>query len=487
MAYPKYVPHWVGGKEFVPRRGAFLDKYDPARGIVLTKVVKGTAAHVRRAIQLARAAYPLWKGVSVVARGEVLRRAAFLLHEKREEIAEIVARECGKARKDAKGEVDAAYECALFFAGEGRRYFGEVLSTAHQHRSVSLVRESIGVGALLTPFNNPFAGIVWKAFPALLCGNAVVIKAHEDTPYAPILLAKILGLAGVPKGAVAVVQGEGGTVGKALVADPHIRFVSLTGSVETGRSILKETANRLAKVSIEAGGKNPFVVCDDADLDRAATLAVQSAFIDAGQRCAAGSRVIVFDAVYDKFKERFLKKVNALRVGVEDGDDFGALINEKRLKGILASVSGAVQRGAALLAGGFRYTDSRRRRGYFLAPTVLENAGPQDEISRRELFGPVTCLYRVKNLRQAIALANDAELKLTGAIHTGSINRAHTFIREYEGGVVRVNGPTHGSEPHMPFGGRGLSGNGWREPGTKALEFYSEWKQVSIDYDPEKV
>lgn len=487
MNYPEKIFHFIDNKDVKPTSKKFFPKINPATGEIFSMVARGDGRDVEKALKLADGAYGPWSSIPVIKRAEILREAVFLIRVKKEELVDIVSKESGKSRKDAALEVGAAIECGFFFAGEGRRYSGEILQSTVLNRLIYMIRQSIGVGVLITPFNNPSAGIAWKLFPALLCGNTVVIKSHEYTPYVAIWYAKIFKEVGLPSGVISILQGLGAEVGAPLVEDRRVKFVSMTGSVETGKKILKLTASRLVKVSIEAGGKNPFVVCDDADLEKAASLAVVSAFVDGGQRCAAASRIIVFDKVYKEFKKLFLAKVCGLKVGTSDTDDYGAIISEKRLKEILVDLKRAENLSAVFLSGGSRLEGETHRGGYFIAPTVLERVSPQDEISRKELFGPVVILYRAKNFDEALRIANDSEFKLTGAIHTSSIHRAQEFIKRYEAGVVRVNGPTHGSEPHMPFGGVGLSGNGWREPGNKALDFYSEWKQVSVEYDSEKI
>ena len=482
MNYPKQIFSWISDREARPASGEKFPKLTPATGEVLGWVAAGGEKDAAKAVASAVAAFPAWSATPVVKGSEILREAALLMKSRAEELAEIVALESGKSKKDARGEVAAAVECGLFFAGEGRRFSGEILPSANPNRRVELRRMPAGVGALVTPFNNPAAGIAWKLFPALLCGNAVIIKSHELTPFTAIWFAKVFKEAGLPSGVLSVLQGSGREVGAPLVKDPAVRFVSFTGSVKTGQFILRATADRLAKVSIESGGKNPFVVCDDADLEKAATVAAQAAFVDAGQRCVAASRIIVFASVYERFKKLFLQKVKALRVGTADTDDYGAIISEDRMKAILRAVAGAVKRRAVVLAGGHRLTDAAHAKGFFIAPTVLERVKPDDPISQEELFGPVLCLYKAKDFKEALALANNSKFKLSGAIHTRDMSSAEPIIRGYESGVARVNGPTHGSEPHMPFGGVGLSGNGWREPGRQALDFYAEWKQISIDY-----
>lgn len=481
MKYPANIPHWIGDREITGAASAALVKRNPATGEELCRVTRGAARDAERAVRAASAAFPAWAGTPVARRAEIIREAALLMRSRRDEIAAIVALESGKPLPHARGEVDAAVACGIFFAGEGQRFHGETLPSANPNREIRLARVPVGVGALITPFNNPAAGIAWKLFPALLCGNAVAVKSHEDTPYVAVWYAKLFKEAGLPAGVLSVLQGTGREVGAPLVAHPGVSFVSFTGSVAVGRAILRATADRFAKVSIESGGKNPLVVLEDADLERAAAVAVAAAFVDAGQRCAAAARIIVVDAVYEKFKKLFLKKVAALKVGTADTDDYGAIVSEKRMRAILAAVRAAAKRRVRILTGGSRLTDAGHATGYFIAPTVLENARPDDPISQEEIFGPVVALFRANDFDHALALANRSRFGLAAAIHTRDMARAREFVARCRAGVVRVNGPTHGSEPHAPFGGAGLSGNGWREPGTQALDFYADWKQISVD------
>ena len=382
------------------------------------------------------------------------------------------------------GEIGAVVECGYFFAGEGARYFGNTLPSANPDRLTYYIRESAGLALLITPFNNPLAAIAWKAFPALLCGNTVVLKSHEDVPYIGVALAEILKKAGLPDGVFSVVQGHGYNLGTALTGDKRFGLISFTGSVATGKIIEKaasEQKSRFVKLSIEAGGKNPMIVCDDADLERAASSAVSSAFVDAGQRCAALSEIFIFDAVYAEFRKLFLEHTMSLRVKYSTAGRACPIINERRMNQILSDVAGAIRSGAVLLTGGYRLSECHLKKGYFLAPTVLENVSPDSDFSKKEIFGPVVVLYAVRNFEEALKYASHSKYKLASAIHTQDINRAMEFARRHNAGVVQINGPTHGSEPHMPFGGAGLSGNGWREPGTAALDFYSNWKQVRVD------
>jgi aldehyde dehydrogenase (NAD+) len=401
------------------------------------------------------------------------------MKEHRDAIATLVALETGKSKKDALGETDAAIEMGFFVAGEGRRFYGQTTTSAVPNKSAMVVRQPLGVAGLIIAANTPIANVAWKAFPALLCGNAAILKAAEDTPLSAWAFGVLAAEAGLP--------GLGEEAGAPLVQDPDVAVVSFTGSCDVGRWIAAEAGRRMAKVCLELGGKNPLIVCDDADLDLAVTWTIGSAFSNAGQRCAAGSRILVFDAVYDAFKARLIAATQTLKVGTADTDDYGPVINEEQLTNMLASVARASASGAVVLTGGTRLSGGAYGGGYFVAPTLIENVTPTDEISTSELFGPITCLYRVSGFEEAIGIANASPFGLTASIHTQNIHRAMTFINRIQAGVAVVNGGTYGSEPHMPFGGLRQSGNGWREAGTQALDVYSDLKTVYINHNPQAV
>jgi aldehyde dehydrogenase (NAD+) len=312
-----------------------------------------------------------------------------------------------------------------------------------------------------------------------------VLKAAEDTPGTAWLFGTLSQAAGLPPGVLNIVHGFGEEAGRPLVAHPRVPVVSFTGSTAVGREIAQAAGARLARVSLELGGKNPLVVCDDADLAHAVRWAALSAFSNAGQRCAAGSRIIVFDAVYARFRDLLAARAARLKVGTGDDADLGPVINAAQLSGMLAAVERACAAGARVLAGGRRLEDGEHAGGYFMAPTLIEGADPEAEISTTEIFGPVACLYRVPDYESALTLANRSPYGLTACIHTRSIHRAVDFTRRVQAGVAVVNAGTYGSEPHMPFGGVKQSGNGSREPGTEALDFYSNLKNIYITFDPE--
>lgn len=458
--------------------GEWFDKIDPHTGAVLSRVARSRAVDVQQAIAAARAAYPSWSGRTPVDRGEVLRRVCQGLRDRRADVAAVVARETGKAPKHALGEVDGSILLGEFYAGEGQRLFGRTLTSGTPHRTNATVREPLGIAGLIVPANTPIANVAWKVFPALVCGNTAVLKSAEDAPGTAALFADIAEAAGLPPGVLNVVHGYGGEAGAPLVASPDVAVISFTGSTAVGRQIAATAGARLARVSLELGGKNPFVVCDDADIEYAVEWAALSAFSNAGQRCAAGSRLIVFEGVYQAFRDRLVARAAALRVGPTDEDDFGPVINARQLAQQLTAIEEAVAAGAVLLTGGHRLTDPAHASGYYLGPTLLEGIDPTAPLSCRELFGPVAVLYRVRDFGEALALANNSPYGLTAAIHTSSVDRALAFTRGVAAGVAVVNGGTYGSEPHMPFGGVKDSGNGAREPGTEALDLYSNLKSV---------
>ncbi len=481
---PHDVMNWIDGRECPATTGQWFDNVSPADNRVLCRVARSGAEDVRAAVAAARIAQPGWAQKTAVARGDLLREIALALRTRRQDIAELVAQETGKSVKLALGEADAAIEMGMFVAGEGRRLYGRTTTASMPHRTVMTVRQPLGVAGLIISFNTPMPNIAWKVFPALLCGNAAVLKPSEDTPLSAWLFARLCQEAGLPAGVLNIVHGYGREAGLPLVESPDVDLVSFTGSCETGRSIQKVAGERLAKVCLELGGKNALVVCDDAALDNAVNWTLQAAFSNAGQRCAAASRIVVFDAVYDRFRDLVVKATRELAVGPADTDFMGPVINARQVAKLEDAVRQAKAAGAVILAGGAKLTDPAHAAGCYMAPTLLENVAPDADISQQELFGPVAVLYRVAGFEEALALVNHSRYGLTAAIHTASLHRAMTFAERVEAGVVVVNGGTHGSEPHMGFGGVKNSGTGWREAGTEALDVYSDWKYINLIHSP---
>lgn len=485
--FPEIVLNWIDGAEKGAADGALFNNLSPATGKMLCQAVGSNQTDVEKAVASAKNAYPAWAGMTPVQRGDILMAIARSMRENAETMAAIVAAETGMAPSAALGETGGAIAQAEFMAGEGRRLYGRTTTSAVPNKYAMTVRHPLGVAGLIIAANTPIANVAWKVFPALVCGNTAVLKAAEDTPATAWYFGKLARDAGLPPGVLNIVQGLGEEAGAPLVAHPDVAVISFTGSSQVGRQIAEIAGRRLAKVSLELGGKNPLVVCDDADLDKAVKWVLLSAFSNAGQRCAAGSRIIIFDAVYDQFREILVAATQKLKVGPTDLDDLGPVINETQLNNMLAAVEQAGTEGAKILIGGSRMMDPDHADGFYMAPTVIENVDPRAGISTREVFGPITCLYRAKGFDEALEMANDSPYGLTACIHSRNIHRVMEFIQKVQAGVAVANAGTYGSEPHMPFGGVKQSGNGSREPGTEALDVYSNLKDVYICVEPDLI
>jgi len=474
------ICNWINGKAAEVAPCDWLEKIDPHSGELLWLVPDTDAVDVRDAVSAAQAAFPKWRDTTAVRRGQLLGQMVAAMRAHAQELQDCIARETGKPPQDAQGEVGAAIAQGEFFAGEGMRMYARSLTSAVPGKHSHCIRQPHGVAALIVPANTPLANIAWKVFPALICGNTVVLKASEDAPRTALLMAEIGKEAGLPDGVFNVVQGSGRRTGSELVLDPRVALISFTGSTNVGRWIAQEAGRRLARVSLELGGKNPFVVCDDAELEHAVHWAVLSAFSNAGQRCAAGSRIIVFEGVYERFRRVLLDRVATLALGVGADCNLGPLINARHQRAVLEAIARAREAGGRVLCGGSKPASAALAQGCYVEPTVIEGIGPEAAIAREELFGPVATLHPVNDLQQALELANASEYGLTAAIHTRSVDRAVWFAHRVRAGVANVNLGTYGSEPHMPFGGFGASGNGTREPGTEALDVYAELKNISF-------
>lgn len=484
---PNEIYNWINGEPCPAKSKELFSKLSPHSGEIILEVARSSAHDVDEAVSCAKSAQKDWGEMPAVKRGDLLHKICNALEQKQNEIANIVALETGKSHKESLGETIGAIMLGRFYAGEGQRLYGRTTTSGMENKYSSTVRQPCGVAGLIVAANTPIANVAWKVFPALICGNSVVLKAAEDTPATAWLFSKIAHEAGLPAGVLNVIQGFGVEAGAPIVENKNVDVISFTGSTCVGRWIAEVAGKRLAKVSLELGGKNPLIVCDDADIDSAVNWVSLSAFSNAGQRCASGSRIIIFSSVYEEFKKKLIAHTNSLSVGPNDDNDLGPVINEKHLINMLDAVEASKQSGATILAGGHRLNSPELSKGFYLSPTLIEEADSTSEISEKELFGPIACLYSVDSFTEALELANNSPYGLTACIHTKNYHRAMEFANKVSSGVAVVNAGTYGSEPHMPFGGLRQSGNGSREPGTEALDIYSELKDIYMVVDPSQV
>jgi aldehyde dehydrogenase (NAD+) len=485
MAPPKIFKNYING-EWVPSvTGLTFDDNNPADRGDLVGVFQRSSRHdVDDAIEAAKGAYKMWRLTPPPKRGEILYRAARLLSERKEEYAEQMTREMGKVLEEARGDVQEAIDMTFYMAGEGRRLFGQTTTSELPNKFCMWVRSPIGVCSLVTPWNFPMAIPSWKIMPALVCGNTVVIKPATDTPLSTYNLVQTLVEAGVPRGVVNLVTGSGSEVGTALLGSDDVRVVSFTGSTEVGRKVAEACAGTFKHSCLEMGGKNIIMVMEDANLDLAVDGAIWGGFGTTGQRCTASSRLAVHKDVYGEFVEKFVDRARALKVGngLDAAVQMGPLINESQLKTVEEYVEIGKNEGAKLLCGGERLTGGDYDLGTFYTPTIFAECQPEMRICREEIFGPVVSIMPCASLEEAIEIGNGVVYGLSSSIYTRNVNRAFQAMRDMETGIFYVNAPTIGAETHLPFGGTKQTGNGHREAATAALDFYSEWKAVYVDY-----
>jgi acyl-CoA reductase-like NAD-dependent aldehyde dehydrogenase len=476
--------NYINGAWVSSHSGRTFPSINPAHPSQLVGIFqRSDAADVADAVAAAEHAQRTWRLVPVPTRGEIVLRAALLIEQRKEDLARAMTREMGKVLAEARGDVQEAIDMGKYIAGEGRRFFGQTVPSELPNKFAMLVRDSIGVVGLITPWNFPLAIPSWKVFPALLAGNGIVFKPAEDTPLLATLFVQILEEAGVPAGVVNLVTGYGPEAGHPLLTDPRVRMISFTGSSEVGRLIGEETGKRLKRCSLELGGKNAIVVLADADLDLVLDGALWGGFGTSGQRCTASSRLIVEQPVADTLTEALAERVRALRLGdgLDPQTDVGPLINADQLRRVHSYTEVGVAEGARLVAGGTMRGDELDG-GYFYAPTLFDRVTPSMRIAQEEIFGPTVSILQVHNFAQAIEVANGTEYGLSLALYTRDIDRAFTAIRDLQSGLVYINAPTIGAEIQLPFGGIKGTGNGHREAGTSAIEQFSELKSVFIDY-----
>ncbi len=482
---PKIYKNYIHGEWQEARDGKSLENRNPANtDDLIGFFAASTEEDVNLAVDSAAEAYKTWRLVPAPRRAEILFRAAELLVRRKDEYARDMTREMGKILTETRGDVQEAIDMTYYMAGEGRRQFGQTTPSELPNKFAMDVRAPIGVAGLVTPWNFPMAIPSWKITPALICGNTVVIKPAEDTPHSAYSFVQALDEAGLPRGVVNIVMGDGPSAGAPLVSHPGVSLVSFTGSTEVGRLVSQACAPSFKKCHLEMGGKNIIIVMDDANLDLAVEGAVWGGFGTSGQRCTASSRLAVHKKVYGDFIERFVERVRALRVGdgLDSTTEMGPVINEAALKKVMEYVEIARNESAKLACGGNRLDKGAFARGWFHEPTVFTDCDPKMRISGEEVFGPVVAVIPFDGFGQAIEIANNVKYGLSASIYTRDVNKAFKAMRELEAGIVYVNAPTIGAETHLPFGGIKQTGNGHREAATAALDFYSEWKTLYIDY-----
>jgi alpha-ketoglutaric semialdehyde dehydrogenase len=476
--------NYIAGEWVDAASGETFETTSPATGEVLGVFPKSSAQDVDRAVDAAKAAYEEWRLVPAPKRGEILYRFGALLAEEKDELAELMSREMGKVLAEAGGDVQEAIDMAYYMAGEGRRLFGQTTPSELRDKFNMSVRMPIGVVGAITPWNFPIAIPSWKLLPALVCGNTVVFKPATDTPLLGERFVQLLDAAGLPKGVVNVVHGGGGEVGDRLVRHPDVRVITLTGSRETGVAVLKAAAEGLKHVHLELGGKNAIVVLDDADLELAVEGIVWSAFGTSGQRCTAASRVIVQRGVYDRLQAKLVSAAERLRLGVgwDEATDVGPVINRRALEKIHSYTEIGKDEGAQLLTGGEIASGDGLENGHFYRPTIFGDVEPGMRIAQEEIFGPTTALIPVDDFDEAIRVANGIRYGLSSSVFTRDVNKAFRAMRDLEAGITYVNAGTIGAEVHLPFGGTKDTGNGHREAGQAALDVFTEWKSIYVDY-----
>ncbi len=482
---PKLYRNFIHGEWVEAGTGACFENLNPADTREVVGIFQRSGpADVNSAVAAAKAAFDKWRLVPAPRRAEIVFRAAAILEQRKEAFARDMTREMGKVLKETRGDVQEAIDTGYYMAGEGRRLFGYTTPSELPNKFAMCVRQPIGVCALITPWNFPMAIPSWKLFPALVAGNTCVIKPAQDTPLSVFNFVEALTEAGIPGGVVNIVTGFGDEVGRPLTEHPDVRAVSLTGSSAVGRVVGASCAQHLKRCSLELGGKNPMIVLDDANLELALDGAVWGAFGTTGQRCTATSRIVIQKGVYAKFAEALVTRARQLKIGngLDESVEMGPAINARQLQSDLEYIEIGKKEGARLLCGGHRLDSGDYRHGFFLEATVFGDVDPRMRIAQEEIFGPVVVLIPCDNLQNALEIANAVEYGLSSAIYTRDVNRAFAAIQELNAGITYVNAPTIGAEVHLPFGGVKATGNGHREGGIGAFDFFTEWKSVYVDY-----
>src|ERR1700733_3161891 len=480
-AKTRVFKNFIDGEWVESSTGETFENRNPADTRDLVGIFQKSAkADVNAAVEAAKRAFAKWRLVPAPRRAAVVFRAAGILIEGKEDYARDMTREMGKVLAETRGDVQEAIDAAYYNAGEGRRLFGPTVPSELPNKFAMAIRQPIGVCGMITPWNFPMAISSWKLLPAIVCGNTCVIKPAQDTPLSTFNLVRALADAGLPQGVINIVSGYGAEVGTPLAEHADVRAVSLTGSSAVGGIAAKSFKH----CSLELGGKNPMIVLDDANLDLAIEGGLWGGFGTTGQRCTATSRIIVQKGVYREFVERYVERAKKLKVGngLDESVEMGPAVNEKQLQTDLSYVDIGKNEGAKLLCGGNRLEQGQYQHGWFMEPTVFSDVDPKMRIAQEEIFGPVVSIIACDDLEDAIAIANGIEYGLSSSLYTKDVNKAFSAVRDLYTGITYINAPTIGAEVHLPFGGVKQTGNGHREGGIGAIDFYTEWKSVYVDY-----
>jgi acyl-CoA reductase-like NAD-dependent aldehyde dehydrogenase len=477
--------NYIAGAWIPAATGLTFPSLNPAeRDEVLGRFPASSAEDIARAVEAAAAAYPGWRRTPAPERADYVLRAGLILEQRKEELAVLMTREMGKTLRETRADVQEGIDFCLYMAGEGRRLFGQTMPAELRSKFSMTLRQPVGVAGLITPWNFPIAIPLWKIAPALVAGCTSVFKPAEDTPLLATILVEIFEQVGLPPGVLNLVHGFGEEAGAALVEHPGVNAVSFTGSLDVGRWVSEACARLGKRCSLELGSKNALIVMGDADLDLAVEAAAWGAFATSGQRCTSTSRLIVLPEVRAEFTRRLLQRVSGMVAGsgLSPDVELAPVINETQKARVLDYIEIGRQEGAVVLSGGHELTGGDYDRGNFIAPTIFDQVRPEMRIAQEEIFGPVTAIIPVASLDEAIAVANGTCYGLSCAIYTRDIGATFRAINELDFGVVYINAPTIGAEIQLPFGGTKATGNGHREAGPLALDEFTEWKAVSVDF-----
>ncbi len=476
--------NYVNGNWQESEQATYTAVVNPATGEEIAQVKLSTEEDVNIAVKAAKKAQQEWALVPAPERADYLYEIGSLMKERKEHLAEVLTKEMGKVIEEARGEVQEGIDMAFYMAGEGRRLVGDTVPSELQNKFAMSVRAPVGVVGLITPWNFPIAIASWKSFPAIVAGNTFLWKPATETPLMAYEMALIYEEVGLPAGVANIVFGAGSTVGTAMIEHPDVRVISFTGSTETGRHVAERGGRHLKKVSLEMGGKNAVIVMEDANIDLAVEGILWSAYGTTGQRCTACSRVIVHKDVKEEVENKLLQQMEGLTIGngLDEKIKVGPVINKKALRKISDYIEIGKEEGAKLLAGGNVLQKEDLKDGHYFEPTLFTDVKWNSRLAQEEIFGPVISLIVVESLEEAIKVNNSVDYGLSSSIYSQDVNKIFQAQRDLDTGIVYVNAGTTGAEIHLPFGGTKGTGNGHRDSGKAALDVFTEWKSIYVDF-----